>query len=94
MYEPTDSDWQDFCSWEDDQKLYEIGEMPSGYILHLRKLQFEIFCDYPPHLGGQGVEKFEKMCREGWLSYLDAVYLTPSDTIGHSETSPNKKETL
>lgn len=85
MYEPNESDWKDYCDWQEDQNLYEVGEMPSGYVLHLRKPQFEIFCEYPPYLGGHGIDKFNKMCREGWLSYLDAVYLAPSDIMKDSQ---------
>lgn len=86
MYEPTDADWQDFCKWTDEQKLYEIGETAGGYVLHLRKPQFDIFCEYPPYLGGTGVNKFEKMCREGWLSYFDAVYLKPDGIMEYNQT--------
>lgn len=85
MYEPNESDWKDYCDWQEDQNLYEVGEMPSGHVLHLRKPQFEIFCEYPPYLGGQGIDKFNKMCREGWLSYLDAVYIMPSDIMKDSQ---------
>ena len=60
-----------------EQKLFEIGVDFTGYSVCLPYNKFEIFTEYPPYLGGFGLQKFQKMCQEGWLKPEDAIYTIP-----------------